>query len=95
MEAPKGLAASAPYPRIVIKFCTQCKWMLRAAYVRARKQISFNHFPCYRTVLSQRETLGHVTTSLVPSYMIFWLAFWSLKYTIYIAVMIRGNSSLF
>ncbi|KFY11353.1 hypothetical protein V491_07240 [Pseudogymnoascus sp. VKM F-3775] len=32
MEAPKGLAASAPYPRIVIKFCTQCKWMLRAAY---------------------------------------------------------------
>ncbi|ELR05992.1 hypothetical protein VC83_08151 [Pseudogymnoascus destructans] len=32
MEAPKGLAASAPHPRIVIKFCTQCKWMLRAAY---------------------------------------------------------------
>ncbi|OBT63517.1 hypothetical protein VE03_06999 [Pseudogymnoascus sp. 23342-1-I1] len=33
MEAPKeGLSASAPHPRIVIKFCTQCKWMLRAAY---------------------------------------------------------------
>ncbi|KFZ10035.1 hypothetical protein V502_08362 [Pseudogymnoascus sp. VKM F-4520 (FW-2644)] len=32
MEEPKGLAAPAPYPRIVIKFCTKCKWMLRAAY---------------------------------------------------------------
>jgi hypothetical protein len=22
-----------PLPRVTIKFCTQCKWMLRAAYV--------------------------------------------------------------
>ncbi|RYP19914.1 hypothetical protein DL765_003062 [Monosporascus sp. GIB2] len=29
-----GDAASAPYPlpRVTIRFCTQCKWMLRAAY---------------------------------------------------------------
>ncbi|RYO74431.1 hypothetical protein DL764_010834 [Monosporascus ibericus] len=29
-----GAAASAPYPlpRVAIRFCTQCKWMLRAAY---------------------------------------------------------------
>ncbi|RYP41159.1 hypothetical protein DL767_001163 [Monosporascus sp. MG133] len=29
-----GAAASAPYPlpRVTIRFCTQCKWMLRAAY---------------------------------------------------------------
>ncbi|RYP79391.1 hypothetical protein DL769_002975 [Monosporascus sp. CRB-8-3] len=29
-----GGAASAPYPlpRVTIRFCTQCKWMLRAAY---------------------------------------------------------------
>lgn len=28
-------AATAPYPlpRVTIRFCTQCKWMLRAAYV--------------------------------------------------------------
>lgn len=27
-------AVLAPLPRITIQFCTQCKWMLRAAYVR-------------------------------------------------------------
>jgi hypothetical protein len=31
-------ATSAPtgclLPRVTIQFCTQCKWMLRAAYVR-------------------------------------------------------------
>lgn len=26
-------AVSAPLPRVTIQFCTQCKWMLRAAYV--------------------------------------------------------------
>lgn len=66
MEAAKEvLSASTPYPRIVIKFCTQCKWMLRAAYVRASKQISFHYFLCYIALLFQRErTLMHVTTSL-------------------------------
>ena len=27
------LAARPPLPRVTIQFCTQCKWMLRAAYV--------------------------------------------------------------
>ena len=27
---------STRYPRIVIEFCTACKWNLRAAYVRQR-----------------------------------------------------------
>ena len=26
--------APARLPRVTIQFCTQCKWMLRAAYVR-------------------------------------------------------------
>ncbi|KAI1357351.1 Rdx family-domain-containing protein [Xylaria arbuscula] len=30
--APAGPAAASPLPRITIRFCTQCKWMLRAAY---------------------------------------------------------------
>ena len=28
------LGAPYPLPRVTIQFCTQCKWMLRAAYVR-------------------------------------------------------------
>ena len=31
---------STRYPRIVIEFCTACKWNLRAAYVRPH-----SHFP--------------------------------------------------
>ncbi len=26
-------SASTPLPRVAIKYCTQCRWMLRAAYV--------------------------------------------------------------
>lgn len=29
-------------PRITIQFCTQCKWLLRAAYVRGCIQHSFH-----------------------------------------------------
>lgn len=32
---PKQTLASVQVPRISIRFCTQCHWMLRAAYVRA------------------------------------------------------------
>lgn len=28
-ETPEGV-----HPRVTIEYCTQCKWMLRAAYVR-------------------------------------------------------------
>lgn len=31
-------------PRISIKFCTQCKWMLRAAYVGPFRILSSTHF---------------------------------------------------
>ncbi|KAK5664109.1 hypothetical protein OQA88_324 [Cercophora sp. LCS_1] len=30
--APPGTNTSPPLPRVTIKFCTQCKWLLRAAY---------------------------------------------------------------
>jgi hypothetical protein len=33
---------SVRYPRVVIEFCTACKWNLRAAYVR---RYSRSHFP--------------------------------------------------
>jgi predicted Rdx family selenoprotein len=84
MEAPKGLAASAPHPRIVIKFCTQCKWMLRAAYVCAREHISFDSFLMFYNCSVSERALTHVTTSLRPSYMNVLLAFWFLIYSIYI-----------
>ncbi|OLN93962.1 hypothetical protein CCHL11_03461 [Colletotrichum chlorophyti] len=29
---PTSASASLPLPRVAIQFCTQCKWMLRAAY---------------------------------------------------------------
>lgn len=29
---PAAMDAELPLPRVTIKFCTQCKWMLRAAY---------------------------------------------------------------
>lgn len=32
MKAPQPLGTVLP--RITIQFCTQCKWMLRAAYVK-------------------------------------------------------------
>lgn len=31
-------------PRITIKFCTQCKWMLRAAYVCLLLTLSFSRY---------------------------------------------------
>ncbi|KAK4069977.1 uncharacterized protein Triagg1_6772 [Trichoderma aggressivum f. europaeum] len=31
-QPPHHAAVTAPLPRITIQFCTQCKWMLRAAY---------------------------------------------------------------
>ncbi|KAL7789903.1 Rdx family domain-containing protein [Trichoderma ceciliae] len=31
-QAHQHVAVTAPLPRIAIQFCTQCKWMLRAAY---------------------------------------------------------------
>ena len=31
--------AAVQLPRITIKFCTQCRWMLRAAYVREIKDV--------------------------------------------------------
>ena len=33
MAEPTQTAAEPRLPRITIQFCTQCKWMLRAAYV--------------------------------------------------------------
>ncbi len=32
-------------PRVVIEYCTQCKWMLRAAYVRT--YIHTKYIPIY------------------------------------------------
>jgi len=35
----------APLPRVTIQFCTQCKWMLRAAYVGVDfRDLNFNHY---------------------------------------------------
>jgi hypothetical protein len=42
-------------PRITIKYCTQCKWLLRAAYVRP-----FHHInppeSCYTILYARPET---------------------------------------
>ena len=38
------------FPRIRIKYCTQCKWMLRAAYVCPLLSFFFFFFPSLCTV---------------------------------------------
>jgi predicted Rdx family selenoprotein len=35
----------APLPRMTIQFCTQCKWMLRAAYV-GLESLTFSLYSC-------------------------------------------------
>jgi predicted Rdx family selenoprotein len=47
MDVP---AREQVYPRVVIEYCTQCKWMLRAAYVR--KKTNKLLFPLLSSVLS-------------------------------------------
>lgn len=46
---------SVRYPRVVIEFCTACKWNLRAAYVR---QYSHPHFPFPVYHISSRPGFG-------------------------------------
>lgn len=46
-ESPlsKEAHAQVHLPRVAIKFCTQCKWMLRAAYVSVEFFPSSNTLP--------------------------------------------------
>jgi hypothetical protein len=45
MAEPTQTAAEPRLPRITIQFCTQCKWMLRAAYVRFPSSHSYPTLP--------------------------------------------------
>ena len=47
-SSPAETLAPVSLPRISIKFCTQCKWMLRAAYVRTLQHafnMAYSFFP--------------------------------------------------
>ncbi|KAK1640420.1 selT/selW/selH seleno protein domain-containing protein [Colletotrichum phormii] len=37
---PASASTSTPLPRVAIQFCTQCKWMLRAAYVSTTQEFA-------------------------------------------------------
>jgi predicted Rdx family selenoprotein len=51
----------APLPRVTIQFCTQCKWMLRAAYV-SRISVSEQYFLTHLSATngSNFGTLSHL-----------------------------------
>ncbi|QPH01236.1 hypothetical protein C2857_005435 [Epichloe festucae Fl1] len=49
------------FPRVVIQFCTQCKWMLRAAYFA---QELLSTFPTLGEVSLQPSTGGTFTVSV-------------------------------
>lgn len=39
-------------PRITIQFCTQCKWMLRAAYVSQAEEL-ITGYMCYSSFIQR------------------------------------------
>ena len=64
-------------PRISIKFCTQCRWMLRAAYVCASILSSFLLLLSLRLILlyhSKSVSFGSTVSKLVFSAMIWCVA---------------------
>lgn len=54
---------SVRYPRVVIEFCTACKWNLRAAYVR---QYSHPHFPFFLSIRSQAGQVSAQVSCISP-----------------------------
>jgi len=60
---------STPLPRVTIEFCTQCKWLLRAAYVSA---ILKSQVPVPIPLSSGIPRVPHVMSMFQP-----WLAFLS------------------
>ena len=71
-STPTTITASTPtlLPRITIRFCTQCKWMLRAAYVSLTfrhivpeplRLDTLTHFPLSHLALLNRHS--HLTSS--------------------------------
>ncbi|KAM0251080.1 hypothetical protein ACHAQJ_008362 [Trichoderma viride] len=65
-------AVTAPLPRITIQFCTQCKWMLRAAYF-AQELLSTFSLSLGEVALQPSTggtfivTIHHPSTSTPPS----------------------------
>jgi hypothetical protein len=51
------MESTTPLPRVTISFCTQCKWMLRAAYVSPNPCSSPSTSHC--TFPSSRESFSH------------------------------------
>ena len=54
-------SVSAPLPRVTIQFCTQCKWMLRAAYVSTTNLKSNSYRTTGYTFL--KKYISHHTNS--------------------------------
>lgn len=63
--APPTGTAAVPLPRIAIQFCTQCKWMLRAAYFAQELLSTFG--PALGEVALQPATGGVFTVSIQTS----------------------------
>ena len=49
--------AQVHLPRVTIKYCTQCKWMLRAAYVRPSPSQYHTHTYIYVTIENTKRIL--------------------------------------
>lgn len=71
---PQG-AVLAPLPRITIQFCTQCKWMLRAAYVRFHILLLFIHMLYYYycpPFLSLSLSLSSRSFWYIRTFVLYW-----------------------
>lgn len=70
-DTDKIALANVHLPRISIQFCTQCRWMLRAAYVRG--YLSFLSFLTYhiRGLFVGSFLTGVVFDSLFLVFLIF------------------------
>ncbi|MBE3044645.1 Rdx family protein [Candidatus Bathyarchaeota archaeon] len=65
-------AQQAVFPRVTIEYCTRCKWMLRAAYVRpppprVRKHRSNTQQYAQELLSTFEATLGEVSLRPAPS----------------------------
>ncbi len=67
-QSEEALAPVVQLPRVTIKFCTQCKWMLRAAYVRCNlfgSSILCAPWICSSSI-AQLFAMMHLSKSTIP-----------------------------
>ncbi|CAK7218626.1 hypothetical protein SBRCBS47491_003568 [Sporothrix bragantina] len=66
VKAQSGAPSTAPVrlPRVAIHFCTQCKWMLRAAYSQFAQELLSTFGPALGEVALQPATGGVFTVTI-------------------------------